>query len=279
MLVSHKKLQEINKVQIGILNAVSEVCRKLGIKFFMVHGSLLGTIRNQKFVPDDDDIDIALLRKDYNLFMQEAPKMLEKQFFVQTHNTDCEYPLAFGKVRDNRTTYVVQGARNIHMNHGIYIDVFPIDNCRKKGFKSKIVELKYKLLSMRIATVFDLTCEAAKKKVVRFITKIIFPSYSAAIRSREKLLQYDKQSGFVRMTGGKAAEQYMPSSWFETAIESAFENVAVCIPTEYDKYLTKIYGEYSSRTLIENKISDSDNIEINACIVDTDKSYVQYCKG
>lgn len=278
MLVSHEKLQEINKVQIEILSAISDVCQKLNVKFYMVHGSLLGTIRNQKFVPDDDDIDIALLREDYELFMQEAPKMLEEHYFVQTHDTDGEYPLAFGKVRDSRTTYVVQDAKNLNINHGIYVDVFPIDNCRKNGLRSKFVELKYKLLSMRIATVFDLKNESVKKKIVRFGTKVIFPSNSAAIRSREKLLKYDKQSGFVRMTGGKPSEQRMPSSWFENALESKFENVSVYIPEEYDKYLTQIYGEYDKRTLIENKISDSENIEINACIVDTDKSFVKYCK-
>jgi lipopolysaccharide cholinephosphotransferase len=278
MLVSKKKLQEINKVQIEILKAVSDVCQRLNIKFYMIHGSLLGTIRNHKFVPNDDDIDIALHRKDYELFIKEAPKMLEDHYFVQTHSTDSGYPLAFGKVRDMRTTYIVQEARHIKMNHGIYIDVFPIDNCRKNGIHSKITEFKYKLLSMRIASVFDLGNESIIKKIVRSGTKLLFPSQAAAIRSREKLLTSYGKRGFIRISGGKPSEQCMPLSWFENAIEDKFEGVPVFIPSEYDEYLKRIYGDYSKRTLIENKISDDQNIEINACIVDTEKPYTLYDK-
>lgn len=276
MLVSHEKLQEINKVQVEILRAVSNVCKELNLQFYMVHGSLLGTIRNHKFVPDDDDIDIALHRKDYELFIKEAPDLLGEDYFVQTHSTDNGYPLAFGKVRDSRTTYVVQDARHIKMNHGIYIDVFPIDNCRGNGIRSKMIELKYKLLNMRIATAFDLRDESIKKKIVRFGTKLLFPSQTLAICSREKLLTQYTKSNFVRMSGGKPSEQCMPCSWFEKALEDEFEGVPVFIPGRYDEYLKRIYGDYGNRTLIENKISDSQNIEINACVVDTEKPYTQY---
>ncbi len=279
MLISHEQLKEINKVQIEILRAVSDVCQQLNIKFFIVHGSLLGTIRNHKFVPDDDDIDIALFRKDYELLMREAPKMLEKHYFVQTHDTDQEYPLCFGKIRDSRTTYIVDNARHININHGIYIDVFPIDHCKKKGIRSKIDEFRYKLLSMRIASVFDLKSEPVKKKIVRFGTKIFIPSYAAAIRSREKLLTYCCESGFVRMSGGKLAEQCIPISWFGEAMINEFEEVPVFVPKEYDKYLTKIYGDYRNRTLVEGKISNNKNIEVNACVVDTTTPYTQYNKA
>ena len=279
MLISHEKLQEINKVQVEILRAVSNVCQHLNIKFFMVHGSLLGTIRNHQFVPDDDDIDIAFFRKDYDIFMKNAPALLEEYYFVQTCKSDTGYPLEFGKVRDSRTTYIIEEARHLKMNHGIYIDVFPIDNCKENGTQARLLELKYKLLNMRIAAVYDLRDESILKKIVRFGAKLVFPSYSSAIRLREKLLTSCCESKYVRISGGKAAEHHIPVCWFEKVIPDIFEGVNVFIPSEYDKYLTQIYGDYQKRTLIEDKISNNESIEINACAVDTVVSYTEFDKA
>ncbi len=276
MLISHEQLQEINKVQVEILRAVTEVCERLNLKFYMVHGSLLGTIRDHKFVPDDDDIDIAFFRNDYEIFMREAPKYLDGHYFVQTCESDSGYPLGFGKIRDSRTTYIIEEARHLPMNHGIYIDVFPIDNCKKGGIGAKLYNLRYKLLNMRIATVYDLSGESTVKKLVRGVAKLIYPSQVRAIRLRESLLKSCPESGFVRMSGGKAAEQLMPMAWFSDAIEDEFEGVPVFIPGKYEDYLTLIYGDYRNRTLVEDKISNSESIEINACVVDTDRPYTQY---
>ncbi len=276
MLISHEQLQDINKVQTDILKAVSKVCKRLDIKFFMVHGSLLGTIRDNKFVPGDDDIDIAFFRKDYEIFMREAPKMLESYYFVQTCISDPGYPLGFGKVRDSRTTYIVEDARRLRMNHGIYIDIFPIDDRKPAGFASKLYDIKYKLLNMRIAAVFDLKRESLSRKLVRFMTKLLFPSHAGAIRLREKLLASCHESGYVRMTGGKGKEQYMPKKWFENTIDEKFEGVDVYVPGGYDEYLSLIYGDYRTRTLIEDKISNDESIEVNACVVDVSKPYTEY---
>ena len=64
MILSYTEMAKINAVQTEMLREVTEVCEKLGIKYYMVHGSLLGTIRNGKFVLGDDDIDIAFFRKE-----------------------------------------------------------------------------------------------------------------------------------------------------------------------------------------------------------------------
>ena len=269
MLITHKQLQEINKVQIEILRAVAEVCERLNIVFYMVHGSLLGTIRSQGFVPDDDDIDIAFFRKDYEVFVKEAPKILAKQYFIQTYQTDAGYPLPFGKVRDSRTTYIIEDAKHIKMNHGIYIDVFPIDFCSVGSFRAKISAARYKLLNVRISNVYRVSGESAVKRFARSLTKVLIPSQSCAIRSREKLLTSVEAGLFVRISGGKATEQCMPVSWFETPKKDVFEGIPVSIPAGYKNYLAQIYGDYQNRTLVEDKISNAESIEINACAVDT----------
>lgn len=85
-----------------------------------------------------------------------------------------------------------------------------------------------------------------------------------------------KESGLVRISGGKPKEQGIPKSWFETAEKGVFEGVDVWIPGGYSSYLTKIYGDYENRTLLENKEVNDKGVEINACIVDVSKPYTEY---
>ena len=275
MLITYEIMRQINEVQIEILRAVSEVCAELNIPFYMVHGSLLGTIRNHEFVLGDDDIDIALLRGDYELFMKKAPEMMGEGFFVQTNQTDPEYPLSFGKIRDSRTTYVVEGSEHLKINHGIYIDVFPIDYCAKSKVRRKCEALVLKVLNYRIASVYRLNSQSTLKKIVRFCTRVCIPSLNAAVRMRESLLISNPVGEYIRVTGGKTQEQMIPAVWFSTAVKDMFEGVYVYIPGGYDRYLTQIYGDYRNRTLIENKISDACNIEVNASIVDTVTPYTE----
>lgn len=275
MLISHKELEKINRVQVDILKEVSSVCEKLNVKFFMVHGSLLGTIRNNSFVPDDDDIDIALFREDYEKFCVEAPKLLKEKYFVQTNKTDAKYPMEFAKVRDCDTTYVIENSRKLPINHGIYIDVFPIDYAFTK--KVKLKTLKYKLLNLRISSILELGKTSFIRKCACLLAKIIYPSWGKAVEKRNKLLTGEKINDNVMITGGKLKERSIPYLWFDGAIESVFEGVKVYIPKNYDAYLTQIYGDYKNRTLIENKFSDDDNIEINACYVDVENSF-KNCK-
>lgn len=278
MRISHEKLREINDVQVEILKDVSNVCKKLGIKFYMVHGSLLGTIRNQKFVPDDDDIDIAFFREDYERFLEEAPALLNPRYFVQSNKSDKEYPLEFAKVRDSETTYIIEIARHLNINHGIYIDVFPIDYFVPGKTDSRINKLKYKLIKMRIATVWDIKNRSFIKKAIGVMSKILFPSLRGTIKRLEKMITAEKSGEFISVSGGKTKEQGLPKAWFETAVEHTFEGVPVYVPADYDGYLTRIYGDYKTRTLVENKEVDDQNIEINACVVDTEKPYTDYIK-
>jgi len=271
MKIALEEINKVNQVQINILREVSRVCDQLNISYFMVHGSLLGTIRSESFIPYDDDIDIAIPREQYEKFLIEAPAIIDSNFFVQTDVTDKNYPLEFAKVRDNRTTYVVNSVRNINMNHGIYIDVFPIDfACNNMWNK-----FQEKILNMRIGCVYynDRTSVCLKLKQV--ISKILCPSFKYAIHKRKKLRRYASKSAMVSITGGKLCEKEMPAEWFSKCEKRYFEGICVPVPIEYDAYLTHIYGDYKTRTLVEDKMIN-DKVEINACFVDIEKPYTYY---
>ncbi len=61
-----------------VLEDVQKLCRANNIQYFADGGTLLGTIRHQGYIPRDDDIDIAMLRPDYDRFLEIIKREMEK---------------------------------------------------------------------------------------------------------------------------------------------------------------------------------------------------------
>ena len=97
-------------LQLKILDMVKDidlVCKKHNIKYYLAYGSVLGAVRHQGFIPWDDDFDIMLKLDDYNKFIKACQEDLDsKKYFVQTLETDPNYYLSFGKIRNIQTTLI-----------------------------------------------------------------------------------------------------------------------------------------------------------------------------
>lgn len=120
-------VERLHEIMLATLKAVDQVCRKHGLTYFLIDGTLLGAIRHQGFIPWDDDVDIAMPRGDYEKFEALAQQELGEDYFVQTPRTDPHYRLFYIplKVRDNHSTLVEDYGRRYHQ--GVYVDVFPFD--------------------------------------------------------------------------------------------------------------------------------------------------------
>lgn len=276
MIITQTQMNELHAIQLEIFKNVISVCEKLNLTYFMVHGSLLGAYRLNGFVPLDDDIDIAMPREDYDKLIKYGNDIIDKKYFIQSSRTDKNYPLEFAKVRDNDTTYVAELFKNLDINHGIYIDIFPIDYCRESRLLKKVDKLRLKLLNMRVSKRYSFGKTNLKTKIKQLIACILYPNWHRAIEKRERINSAVKKSPFVRLTGGKPAESYVPAKWFEEKKTMVFEKLETIAPKEYDKYLTQIYGDYMNRTLLENKQHDENSVEINACVLDAKKSFKDY---
>jgi len=272
MYATLEEMKKINNVQLDLFKATVDACEKLHIKWFMVHGSLLGTICNSGFVPYDDDIDIAMSRKDYERFLKEAPALIGKDYFIQSNISDKHYPLLFAKVRDSRTTYICERVRNIDMHHGIYIDIFPID---RSISKDKVRSFLLRFFSLRCSVSMYWEKPSAEQKLKKMIMSILCPSVRGAIRMSEALLRSARASDKVTITGGKPQEGALPAAWFESSEERRFEGIKVFVPAGYDESLRLIYGEYETFDLVADKMVD-DKVLINAHIVDVEKPYTAY---
>lgn len=122
------EIKRIQEIELQSLDVLREVCEKLNIRFFMYGGSLLGTVKYKGFIPWDDDMDLAMLRDDYEKLIAEGPAILSSEYEIQHPKTNKRTPYNYVKFRRKDTALVEYRNCKLKINHGVYFDIYPIDN-------------------------------------------------------------------------------------------------------------------------------------------------------
>ena len=127
-VICSEDLQGLQAVLLEMLLEVDRICRKNGIGYSLFMGALLGAVRHGGFIPWDDDLDVAMLRPEYERFREACRRDLDlERFFFQDHTTDPEYRWAYGRIRRNDSEFVRLGQEHMKMRTGIFMDIFPMD--------------------------------------------------------------------------------------------------------------------------------------------------------
>lgn len=272
MLIDTVTMDQIHDIQFAMLKELIRVMDELKIKYYFVHGSLLGAVRQNDFILEDDDIDIAVPRCDYDVLMKKGNDLITEGYFLQSSVND-DFPLAFGKMRNNNTAFIQPALDNYHCNQGIYIDIFPLDYSPKNA---GLYEARIKLMNISINSRITRN-ESLLYKFIKKVAKIIYPSAESTMKRREYILSHMKQSNSVSIYGGKAVERKMPIEWFGEGKKMQFRNIEVNCPDNSELYLTRIYGEnYLNHNPAHDRISDDCKIEISARVLDLEQSYIKY---
>lgn len=116
-------IEELRQRQLVLLDRLVEVCDRLGLRYYLCAGTLLGAVRHQGYIPWDDDIDVMLPRRDYEVLCREFED--DEALSLRSSRRTPGYVLPFAKVCDERTRLEVES--DIVEDIGIYVDVFPVD--------------------------------------------------------------------------------------------------------------------------------------------------------
>ena len=269
-------MNELQKKEFELLREFIRVCDTLGLTYYLVCGTCLGAVKYKGFIPWDDDLDAALPRKDYRIFLDKAQGLLGNGVFLQTFETDENFPNFFAKLRDSRTTFIEKSVRHIDMNHGIYIDVFPLDGYPDDPGKQQEIERFKQTYGREMSSVFDtgsanfkVKALAAAKKILRVRTDA-----RALVRQADKLFSsYPTEDSELWCNHGnwQGVREYAPRGQYGSGTEAEFEGIKVRIPEKYDEYLTQKYGDWRA------DLPEEERKGHHCCeICDTERPYTDY---
>lgn len=247
-------LRKVQLIQLEIAKEVKRICEKNNIKFFLTAGTLLGAIRHKGFIPWDDDLDMAMLREDYDKFLQIAPKEIKPEYEIQTWDNDVNCPYEFAKIRKKNTLYK-ENKGNKHADKGIYIDLIvysdaPSDEAQRIAVHNKMLDC-HRLLLMKCKYRpwnEDYGVNYGKKIAYLFyLFRSVFYSHKRLVDKFNKLLHTaDAPSeylyGMVESKNFFAIER----AWYDTIIYQQFEDTEFPIAGDYKHYLALSYGDYMS---------------------------------
>lgn len=261
MDLSKEQIHRLRQTELDILKSFIYVCGQLNLNYFVVQGTLLGAVRHKGFIPWDDDIDVGMLREDYEIFLKKGQALMPEGYFIQTCATDPEYPHGFAKIRNSKTAFVETTCKNLKIDHGIFIDVFPFDYYPAERFSRMILNCRKLLLRYRIRCCLyipedkKLSFANIVRNFLKALSKIIYPSLNMAIRKQSELYNYRKKSNWrVNYGSPWGKRECVPAEWIEETSSMEFEGIKVNVPAHYKEYLTHVYGNYMELPPPEKRI-------------------------
>lgn len=262
-VLTTEQTEKLKEIELELFKCFIEICTQLNIKYYVMGGTMLGSVRHQGFIPWDDDIDVALRREDYELFCEKAQEMLPENIFLQTVETDPEYISGFAKLRDSNTTFVETSIKERNVNHGVYIDIFPLDYYPEKKIKQCIFYFKQKAIKVRLRKEYTLDKRAQGGIIKNMVMNILFvfsllmyPTVKSACRAREALFTSVSSSSLLaNLNGAWGKKEIVPAEWYGNGCMLKFENIEVCAPIQYEKWLKQVYGDYMQLPPVEKRVT------------------------
>ncbi len=238
-------IKHIQHLELEILRYFVSECNRIGVKYFLIYGTLLGAIRHSGFIPWDDDIDVVMPRDDYERFLECFKE--NNDIILHTAKVDKHYFAPFARLRLKNTTFIpVVYKENRFCNNGIWIDIFPIDlsgspDCIKEIIKYSAIRLLEKLAEYKeIGRRGD---KRSVNSIIDFFCKLIPLRISMGLI--DCLLKFntgnDYYVSYCSPYGKK--KNYFKSELFKP-YHTAFEDVDCVVPEGYDTVLRVLYGNY-----------------------------------
>ena len=254
---------EIQQMELGIMEYIHEVCQKIGVKYFLAYGSLIGAVRHKGFIPWDDDMDICMLREDYEKLQDYLIANPDERYEVMSYKNNLNYVYPFMKVQDNHT-YLLEEDVRIDSNMGIYVDIFPVDGYEDDAdFKNKMTKL-IKKRQLSCYTFKGITnTKSLLNSLIRYVSVVIFyftntNKYVEQIDELAKsraVADYEQVDYLIYKDMNKPVWK---REWLEQVIVGTFEGKEFMIPKHYHEILTSDYGDYMQLPPLEQRVSHHD---------------------
>lgn len=259
-------MKKVWAVELDLLAQFRKVCDKYGLHWYADGGTMLGAARHKGFIPWDNDIDISMPRKDYDILCSVAPSEFSSPYFFQTAKTDEYYYRLHAQLRNSNTTGILycEMSKKLKFNQGIFIDVFPFDSIPDND--AEMSEFAQQLISMdgklRFHNEYTIEYQKSdnprfikrlKHSIKHFLTILLFggTKRSDLLFSRIEQLSKSYQEKYTARFANLSLPEYTIShanyfhkEWYKETILLPFEFVELPAPASYEEYLDTLYGEW-----------------------------------
>ena len=245
------EMKELWAVQLDLLCEFDRVCKKYNLKYILEHGTLLGAIRHKGYIPWDDDLDVSMLREDYDKLMKVGPKEFKRPYFLQSYLTEKNYDRAVTKLMRTDTSCLPGEDLRLEPQYarGIFIDIFVFDNMPAadedtiKAMVRHTDEVYYRIILMTHFPTRDDGIKMPAKWLRYWYYRL---RYGSSRKEHQRLEQLAKS---YSPTGSVGTVTYIypycrPLSVYDEIIEVPFEHLMMPVPARYDEVLRLRYGDY-----------------------------------
>lgn len=273
-----EQMHTLQQKELEILKYLKSICEQHDLKFWLAGGSCIGALRHHGFVPWDDDVDVFMMREDYEkLSANWHQYTTNPQYELCRSDATHNYRHGAMTLNDSQTTFINFRTADQDVNQGIAIDILPMDRLAP----SKLASLKQRLNAVIFSIYINQRLPDHQGKVLRYLTGLplsLVRSEKARYRmwkhAENQMIKPSFGSSTVAIelvTGLKALRRPLPARWFEKTVMTPFEDTEMPVPIGYDDYLSLIFGDYMSFPPKTDQQAKHHTV-----IIDTERSYRQY---
>ncbi len=248
-------MKKVWAIELDLYKEFARVCEKNGLIYFTDGGTTLGAVRHGGFIPWDDDLDVCMPRSSYERLKNLASEF-KSPYFLQNAHTDPEYGYSFMRLRNENTTADTRRFSTCRFNHGIFIDIFPLDKVTQEDYlprREKIHEL-IMANSAYMRRNFHNKSERDQAIISQYYNREAAPA--DIFKEIEKVAMQDEETetdyiSLIVSTQYDASRKIWPKEIFTAYVEKEFESIRVRIPAGYDKQLHIYFGDYMEYPPVE----------------------------
>lgn len=271
MMEANTTLCEHQTVLLQMLHEIDRICTKHRIQYMLFAGTSLGAVRHGGFIPWDDDLDIIMLRPEYERFLALAPEELDSDTYYLQREFSDHWPMFFTKLRKNHTACIERYYPRDPLTHqGIYVDIFPCDNLSNSPLRRRAQFLASKVVIARALDSRGYVTDSLAKKLLMCVSRVMPVQALRRLVEAQDASDSDMVHSFFGASSCYEKGIY-PRRWFTETERLPFEDGSFPVSAHYDRLLTTLYGDYMRIPTEEER-----RCKVHAILVDTEKSYECY---
>lgn len=249
-------VEKLHQVDLEIVKHVVAICEKYNLKYFMLGGTMLGSIRHKGFIPWDDDIDLGMPRNDYERFLEIAEIELPDYLQVVNYKNTPTYQYYITRIQDTNVKVIEDRIGNDSKYTFASIDIFPIDGTPN----NKLLRIIYffRVLTHRALMSLHYKDSIDRKRKRGFVERIFlsimekipFEKIIDPYKEKEKIdkllsSQNVATSNYIgNIMGAYRTREIVPKEWYGQGKKYPFEDIELVGLDNYDEYLKFTYGDY-----------------------------------